>query len=251
MTNTSDAKAAKAASLHARFIPREELRSFAAWTPGAFGPPASAAAGAPQGATPNVEPEPRAALQAARQSGYQDGYRDGLVALDSFKQSYAAQTTAQVGALLRGFEQQFAALEQQMAQALAQAATALARQVVRSELATRPELVAAVAREALGVLLQSARHITVQVHPDDLALVAQGAADDLERRGARLVADPAVARGGCVVESDIGGVDAGIEQRWARAARALGDAAPLGEPLTPTLSPEGRGSQTGQGEGSA
>ena len=224
MTNTSDGKAGKgAASPHARFIPREELRSFAAWTPGAFG------SATPKGTQPAAaDPGAQASLQAARQAGYQDGYRDGLVALDSFKQSYAAQATAQVGVLLRGFEQQFAVLEQQMAEALALAATALARQVVRGELAARPELVAAVAREAVGALLQSAQHIVVRVHPDDLPLVAQGAAEDLERRGARLVADAALARGGCVVESDIGSVDAGIERRWARAAQALGDESPLG-----------------------
>jgi flagellar assembly protein FliH len=215
------------ASPHARFIPREELPSFAAWSPGAFG---EAARGAPR-------EDPRGAVHAARQAGYQDGYRDGLVALDAFKQSFAAQTTERIGQLLKSFEQQLGALETQMAQAIAGTATALARQVVRDELATRPESVVAVAREALGSLLSSARHITVQVHPDDLPLVEQGAGEELARREARLVASAAVARGGCVVESDIGSVDASIEQRWRRAASALGDEAPL--------APSGRG----QGEG--
>jgi flagellar assembly protein FliH len=36
------------------------------------------------------------------------------------------------------------------------------------------------------------------------------------------VADAAVARGGCIVESDLGAIDASIETRWARAAAALG-----------------------------
>jgi flagellar assembly protein FliH len=109
-----------------------------------------------------------------------------------------------------------------MAQALAGAAIELARQIVRSELEGRPELVATVATEALDTLLLSARHITLRVHPDDHALVAAGAADDLAARGARLISDVNVTRGGCIVESDLGVIDASIEARWHRAAAALG-----------------------------
>ena len=158
----------------------------------------------------------------ARQGGYHDGYRDGLAALESFKQSFAAQTTAQIGGLMQSYSGQMDNLQQEMANALAAAATALARQVVRGELAERPQLVATVAQEALETLLLSARHITIRVHPDDHVLVAQGAADTLAARGARLLADATIERGGCVVESDIGVVDASIETRWRRAAAALG-----------------------------
>jgi len=93
--------------------------------------------------------------------------------------------------------------------------------------------VAAVAQEAIEALLLSARHVSVRVHPDDQPLVAQGAAEILQARGARLVADPAVTRGGCLVESDIGIIDASIESRWRRAAAALGSQSPWGEEPTP------------------
>ena len=47
---------------------------------------------------------------------------------------------------------------------------------------------------------------------------------------ARLVPDAAVERGGCVVESDIGVVDAQVATRWARAAGLLGAATPWETP---------------------
>ena len=93
---------------------------------------------------------------------------------------------------------------------------------MRSELETRPELIAAVAEEAVDTLLASARHITLRVHPDDESLVALGAGEALAARGARLVADAAMPRGGCSADSDIGAVDATLATRWARAAAALG-----------------------------
>jgi hypothetical protein len=128
-------------------------------------------------------------VRQARQSGYQDGYRDGLVALEGFKQSFAHQATLQVGQLVKSIGGQLDAMQQEMAEALAATALALARQIVRSELAARPESVAAVAQEALETLMLSARHITLRVHPDDQPLVAEGAGELLAARGARLVAD--------------------------------------------------------------
>jgi flagellar assembly protein FliH len=160
--------------------------------------------------------------KAARQSGYQDGYRDGLAAMESFKQSFAMQVTAQVGSLVQAMGHQFDDLQQDMARAIAMSATHLAKHVVRCELQSQPELISAVATEALDALLQGARHTTLRVHPDDHALVAAGAAEALRTAGARLLSDAAVSRGGCLVESDIGLVDASIEARWLRAAAVLG-----------------------------
>jgi flagellar assembly protein FliH len=249
--------AAKAASIHSRFIPREEMGSFSSWMPknleggSAFAPSASSAdlraAAAPPAASPYVAgvdrrrpiqssaapaaaPAPpaitvadlAAASKAARQSGYQDGYRDGLAAMESFKQSFAMQVTAQVGNLVQAMDHQFDDLQQDMARAIAVSATRLAQHVVRCELQSQPELISAVAQEALDALLQGARHTTLRVHPDDHALVAAGAAEALRTAGARLLSDAAVTRGGCLVESDIGLVDASIEARWQRAAAVLG-----------------------------
>jgi len=228
------ADAARAAS-YARFIPREELSSFAAWDPGALGggpKPSTTTARAAEAPKPDPAELLAAQLRAARQSGYQDGYRDGLVALEAFKQSFASQTTAQIGLLMQSITNEMSGLQQDMARTLAICATHLARQIVRTELTTEPARIAAVAHEALDTLLLSARHITLRVHPDDHALVAQGAAEVLDARGARLLSDSSMTRGGCLVESDIGVIDASIETRWRRAAAALGNDEPW-DPLAP------------------
>ncbi|OGA97782.1 MAG: hypothetical protein A3E25_19520 [Burkholderiales bacterium RIFCSPHIGHO2_12_FULL_69_20] len=169
-----------------------------------------------------MQAEMQLQVAAARQQGYQDGYRDGLVALESFKESFAKQTSAQMAQVLKSLDDELGQLEQQMATSVARVATELARQVVRSELSTRPALVVQVAREAVNAVLMSAHHITVQVHPDDHALVAQGCDEALAARGARLVSQPSMARGGCRVESDAGVIDARVPTRWAQAILSLG-----------------------------
>ena len=233
--NVPPPQGSKAGAAYTRFIPREELGDFANWQPGSFGgaaaPEATTAARAAAAASA-APPAPSAAewqarVTAARQSGYQDGYRDGLVALENFKQAFAQQATSQIGTLLDAFDEQLAALDGEMSQALARTAVLLAQQVLRCELQQRPELVAQVASEAVNAVMLSARHISVHVHPQDLHLVAEGAEEALAARGARLQADATLERGGVLVQSDVGAVDARIAARWEQAAAALGSQLPL------------------------
>lgn len=232
--NVPPPEGSKAGTAYTRFIPREELGDFASWKPGAFqGGPARP--GTPPPPPPAAPAEPTAAewqarVQAARQAGYQDGYRDGLAALENFKQAFAQQATAQIGMLLDSFDHQLQGLDAQIAEVLAASAVQLARQVLRAELQQHPAVVARVAAEAVGAVMLSARHIAVHVHPQDLPLVAEGAEEALQARGARLQADEAVQRGGVMVVSDVGSIDARIGTRWAQAVAALGSEMPLEDP---------------------
>ena len=232
--NVPSPPGSKAGTAYTRFIPREELGDFASWQPGTFGAADAARTAAESAEQALAAAEPTAAdwqarVATARQAGYQDGYRDGLVALENFKQSFAQQATAQIGALLDAFDSQFAELDALVAKAVTNTAVQLAQQVLRCELAQRPELVATVAAEAVNAVMLSARQIAVHVHPQDLPLVAEGAEEALSARGARLHADASVARGGVRVHSDVGDIDARIAVRWAQAAAALGSSTPLNE----------------------
>ncbi len=244
---------AKPAGAYSRFIPREELDAFDSWTPDAFaelaGRPAwnPIAALTPQPPAPPAPPpapvpeesllpdgpteeEWLAEVHASRQSGYQDGYRDGLEALEAAKRQHLQQVSAQVASLIEGFDEQLRALEDRIAQGVVDTAMTLARQVVRAELQARPELVARVAQEAVGAVMLSARHLRLRLNPEDLALVEAGAGETLRTREVMLQPDPSLARGGCLVESDLGRVDARLEARWAQAAAVFGADLPLTDP---------------------
>lgn len=220
---------------YARFIPGEELQGAKAWSmsnlggtttaPSPFSPakaPPPAAAAAPVEPPPPPQPSAQEQLHAARQSGYQDGYRDGMAALDAFKQSFAQQMSKQIGTLVQSFDDEMRALEDEMAGAVARIAVELARQVVRSELEQRPELIARVAHDAVEALQLSARHVRVRVHPDDHPLVLEGAGNELQAREAQLIPDPEVPRGGVKVDADVASVDATVATRWQQAVSAIG-----------------------------
>ena len=179
-------------STYSRFIPREELGDVASWTPGSIGVAARAAAARAEQAEPTPRgPTPEqwlAQVDAARQAGYEDGYRDGMAALEGFKQSHAQQLDAQVGQVLQSMDAEIDRLHEQLAASVTRVAVQLARQVLRSELELSPTHISRVAAEAVEAVLLSARHITVQVHPQDLT--AGG------RRRARGAAGPRRPAGG-------------------------------------------------------
>ncbi|MBB5205901.1 flagellar assembly protein FliH [Inhella inkyongensis] len=222
---------------YGRFIPREELEGAQAWQPDSLGdqqtarPPISAPAPkAEPKPPPPPPPHPRELLAAARQAGYQDGYRDGNAAAEAFKAQHARQVAVQLGALVQSFDAAFGELEARMAEALTHSAVELAKQVVREELRIHPEHIARIAHDAVEALMLSARHVRVYVNPADLPLVEAGAADALRSRGAQLVGEPSIERGGCQIESDIASVDALIAKRWQLAAQQLGTHSAWHEP---------------------
>ena len=211
-----------------RFIRREELPACTVWQPGDLDEPSAAKRASAE--------QHQAALTVARQTGhkegYEDGYRDGMAALAGFKESYTQQANAQLGAMLEAFDAELGTLEQLMATSLARLATRIAQHVVRAEIRTRPELVAQVAQEAVDTLLASSKHVVIHVNPADLENVQHGAGDVIRARGARLLADAAIERGGVRVVSDAGSVDATLAHRWDEATHPLA-CAPAWKPHDP------------------
>jgi flagellar assembly protein FliH len=239
MTNSSSSKpfpnvpppqGGKAASPYTRFIPREELGDFQRWKPGDLDDPEQRARGRAREGFAPTEEDWRVLVDEARQEGYQEGYRDGLSALESLRQSFVSQASSEIGSLVAAFDRQLDELEATMAQAVGRSAVLLARQVLRMELASRPELVAKLAEQAIQAVQTSARHVVVHVNPEDLQFVAAGAAEILQARGARVQADPSISRGGCSVRSDADSVDATLETRWANACAAMGIAVAWSNP---------------------
>jgi flagellar assembly protein FliH len=147
--------------------------------------------------------------------GYEQGERAGLEAggkrADAMLRRLA-QTLDQLGDLRRTMIRE---TERQMVEL----ALAIARRVVRREVALDQSLTLSMARLALERLGERTA-ATVRLHPDDLAATAAGRS---EWNGSHVtvVADASVSRGGCRIESDFGSVDASIDAQFREVARAL------------------------------
>lgn len=168
------------------------------------------------GAREDVE----ALKEQAKQQGYREGYTQAL-----------AEARAEAEAIREEARQVLAAANEERARIMAGAegemvklALAVAEKVIREELAIRPELVAIMVQEAL-TRATDPEEITVKVNPEDLDYVLS-IKEELrkENQGVRklkIVSDGIISRGGCIVETANGTVDARVERQLAEIREAL------------------------------
>ena len=152
--------------------------------------------------------------QQGHAEGWQDGYAAGLAIARNEADSLRALSLAMPSALRLA--------EKELADDLLTLALDIARQVVRQALTVEPQLILAAVRELLQTEPALSGTPRLLLHADDMALVQQYLAEDLQAAGWLLRSDPAITRGGCRVQASSGELDATMETRWQRVAAALG-----------------------------
>ena len=98
----------------------------------------------------------------------------------------------------------------------------LAKAMLKTSLAVRPELLLPVVSEAIRYLPTLHQPAVLFLHPDDALLVKEQMQEELTKAGWRVADDLHMQRGGCRVETASNQIDATIETRWHRLSEALG-----------------------------
>ena len=144
----------------------------------------------------------------AREEGYAAGRAEGLMAA----QQQVREQMARLDALYNAAAFPLQALDQQTEQELARLAMLVARRVIVRELQLSPGLILQAVRQAAAALPAATRELRVRLHPDDLALLREAGAAESHWQ---LLADPALARGDCQLESERSRLDARVDTRLA------------------------------------
>jgi flagellar assembly protein FliH len=152
--------------------------------------------------------------QQAQRDGYQAGLKEG--------RQRAGSEAERLAALAAAFSSETAELDQQLAQQVLDVALDVARQILRGALEVRPELILPVIQEAIRSLPVLGEERRLRLHPEDAALARELAGESLKTGGWAIVDDTAIDRGGCVVATSLGEVDATLDARWRRIVGTLG-----------------------------
>ncbi|MDA7415231.1 FliH/SctL family protein [Xenophilus arseniciresistens] len=210
----------------ARLIPAEALGAASPWNFERMGAPVESA--------PVIRPE---AVRDARAMGYAEGHAAGVAEATAQVQAemqeaferLMAEQAARFAALFDAAQTGLAQAQQDIARGSLEIACALARQVLRRELAHSSDGLIEVAHEAVQALLEDGRSATLHVSPDDHARLGEALEQALAQSQASqvsVVADATVANGGCLLESAAARIDASVAKRWERAVASLGLDAP-------------------------
>jgi flagellar assembly protein FliH len=156
------------------------------------------------------------------------GYAAGIARAQAETQARLAELARQVerfDALARQLAEPLRALDDEVEQALLALATTIGAQLARRALEADPTQLIALVRECLKELPLGSREVRVHLHPGDAAVARERLARTDGERAWSLVEDPALTRGGCLIESEHSQIDARFESRLnGLIAAALGDA---------------------------
>ena len=156
----------------------------------------------------------QAGFEAGREEGLASGLEEGRRSGEEENQRYRREILHPLAGLAQGFSDALAQLDEAVADELVDLALATGRQLAGVALRQRPEQVRELVCELLREELPSSGPSSLWLHPDDLPLVEQELARELDAAGWQLRPDPQLARGDCRVTSAAGELDASREIRW-------------------------------------
>lgn len=186
-------------------------------------PPADDAPEDPPAPTAEQQAHLAALEREAFTKGYAQGERAGIEAGGERAEAMLRRLATTLEELSTLHDQMMRQAERQ----LVELSLAIARRVLHREVSVDPELAAALAHVALERLGSTAPAV-IRLHPDDYTNVTGQDRDMWSGRAVKVVPDPAVARGGCRVESEFGYIDASVDAQMDEMARAM-----LGEAMAP------------------
>lgn len=205
--------------------PKEQQSAFERWEMRSFGDtrPSAQQAASASAPVPKIGVEEIAAIrEEARAHGHAEGFAEGHA--EGLAQGRAAgaaemNNLRQVAVRLG---EEAARADQAIAGDVLNLALDLAKAMLKTALAVRPELVVPIIGEAIRYLPGLQQPAMLMLNPLDAAIVKAQMHDELNKAGWRIVEDGQVLRGGCRIDTATNQIDATIGTRWQRLAEALG-----------------------------
>ena len=157
-------------------------------------------------------------LAKLRETAYAEGYAEGMAA----GRAKAEQACGQMKQLVESFDNTLDNLDFHLADMVLDLALDVARQVLVGELAVRPQHILDVVNQALKQMAESSRGARLLLNPEDAALVRPHLDQVLDKNRLRIVEDVRIVRGGCLIETPQGDLDATLASRWRQVVQVLG-----------------------------
>lgn len=164
--------------------------------------------------------DPALVEKLAYESGLRQGEKAGMELAEKKIEAMMARYAQSIAELTRLRSVLYARAEKDVVQL----ALEVARKIVHREIRADREIIQTLVKVALGhVAVKSP--VTIRLHPDDydylVAHRSRLAPDGGEEREIVLQADAAIERGGCLIQTEAGDVDARIEEEFREVERAF------------------------------
>ena len=170
--------------------------------------------------------EAHAIRQTAHKEAYEEGLRQAQKEIEGDRQAAIQQSQALLEEARQSKLKVFRSYEADMVRLV----MAMVKKVIAGELKTNPDIIINILQEAID-FLDRPENITVYVNPQEveniLEVMDKGYLTDIGSNNINMdiKADERISRGGCLLESDAGSVDAQLETRIAAVNNAIQEVA--------------------------
>ena len=170
--------------------------------------------------------EAHAIRQTAHKEAYEEGLRQAQKEIEGDRQAAIQQSQALLEEARQSKLKVFRSCEADMVRLV----MAMVKKVIAGELKTNPDIIINILQEAID-FLDRPENITVYVNPQEveniLEVMDKGYLTDIGSNNINMdiKADERISRGGCLLESDAGSVDAQLETRIAAVNNAIQEVA--------------------------
>jgi flagellar assembly protein FliH len=216
---------------YSRFIPGEEIGDVEQWHFGAVG-----VAAENKGSKQEILNAKMALLanSVVRQEGHSDGYAEGFAqghaqaVLETQKQitdyieNEGRDLAQRFGQLLTSVQVQLTLSEGVLSHGVLSLACEIARNILKREISVNSEAVMPIISQGLTLLMDGGKNAKIKLNPLDFEELKDRLSEEFSEISLTLVADPAIACGGCLIESQDTIVDGTIDKRWSRTIASLG-----------------------------
>ncbi len=168
----------------------------------------------------SVIAQARTAAAQIQHEAYEKGYAEAQTKVAGEVNQAVHDLRARLTQTLLQLEPLYAVIATRAEHDLVRLALEVARKVVHHEVTTDADTVLTLARVALERLHPRAL-AKVLLHPEDLEFVLAQRQQLNNTSTLEFIADPSVGRGGCIVQSEHGDIDARIEQQFATIERGF------------------------------
>ena len=164
------------------------------------------------------------AAEEGKVEGHATGLRQGLDAAKQQMSAQLQQTCDQCNAMVAAAEQEARQILQEAEPKIIELVMAISRKVIIDEVETRPAVVLELVRGALA-RVRDQNQIIIHVSPDDYEFIMQSRRILQSVVGAEqtltVTADAVLGKGGCLIETSFGTVEAGIDTQLDSIHRVL------------------------------
>ena len=160
------------------------------------------------------------------QHGFNKGYTEGKLKVEkeyqTFKETFAKdynEKLKQIYTLINNFNDQLKNLVLDLDNQVFLLAKKIAEKIVLKTIETDKEFLTNIIKEALKYVAEGVK-VKVKVNPEDYTIL-KGKTDFNYKGEIIIIPDKSVKKGGVLIESSVGTVDATLEKRWEKLLKAL------------------------------